>query len=570
VVIICVVAVAAMVADLAALPARAAAPCAEPAGETVDFFSVTPAPGADGVTRGPAPLSVTLSIRGGVGEFPLGFVSSQFDWGDGSGPIAWVVEPCGDSSASWPAQSHPHTYTSAGMYTVTWHLALAGTVYDVPLGFVVVEATAAPTPAATPPPAATAAPAAPTVAATVAATPVPQGVQSPVATPAPSATPSPGPSPSPSPTATPTVPAPTATASPTAAAPIATDTPQNENRPEVVRALPDLDEISTDPEVAMTNAVKAGATVWVLFTAVLLNQVLQENRSEIERRTAWLTAPVRAARRTFRKVVRRGAPAEGRSGAIASAAVVLAFAGLIYSALDPGAGFNRATLILFLSIVIGVGIVTYVCAGLEALATRRTASVEAAVRPYPATIAIAIGSVAISRLLDFQPGVMYGFVASCAVLGPMTVGHREKGRSALVPVVAGLALTVGAWLAVWPLRAAGDGSWLPSLLESVAVLIFVGGIEGLFFNMIPIAETDGGKIFRWNRIAWAGLTIVATFLVWHVLLGSDRAYFSGLRQTRSQTVVAVFAVYTVLTIALWAYFTFHRAGGERAAAESAE
>jgi hypothetical protein len=251
--------------------------------------------------------------------------------------------------------------------------------------------------------------------------------------------------------------------------------------------------------------------------------------------------------------------------------LVLALAGLIYTALDPGAGLNRATLILFTSIIIGVGLVTYVCAGLEVLATRRTADVEAAVRPYPATIAIAAGSVAISRLLDFQPGVMYGFVASCAVLGPMTVGHREKGRIAIVPVVAGLVLTVSAWLMILPLRSVDDGSgaWPLALAEAVAVMIFVGGIEGLFFNMIPIAATDGGKIFRWNRLAWATLTIVAAFLLWHVLLGSDRAYFSGLRQTRSLAVVVVFVVYTALTVGLWAYFKFHRAEGEPGSAPSA-
>jgi hypothetical protein len=235
--------------------------------------------------------------------------------------------------------------------------------------------------------------------------------------------------------------------------------------------------------------------------------------------------------------------------------------GAIYSVLEPGFGLNRDTVLLFASVVVGVGAVTYVCSGLEALTTRRTTGTAASVRAYPAVIAVAVVSVALSRLVDFQPGVMYGFVASCAVLEPVAIGVHERGRIAFVPVVAGLVLTVGAWLAVWPLRATGDGSWLPSLAESIAVIVFVGGIEGLFFNMIPLDVTDGGKIYAWNRWVWAALAGIAAFLVWHVLLGSERDGFSGLRQTRSVAVIITFGAYTVLTVALWSYFRF-RAGGE--------
>jgi len=148
----------------------------------------------------------------------------------------------------------------------------------------------------------------------------------------------------------------------------------------------------------------------------------------------------------------------------------------------------------------------------------------------------------------------------------MTAGTREKGRIALLVVLVGLVLTVAAWLSVAPIRAAGGGSagWGLSLAEAIAVMVFVGGIEGVFFSMIPVAATDGGKIYRWNRVAWGLIAVTAAFLFWHVLLGRERAYFSGVRETQSLAVIVVFVVYTTLTISAWAYFRFRREPALRA------
>ena len=76
--------------------------------------------------------------------------------------------------------------------------------------------------------------------------------------------------------------------------------------------------------------------------------------------------------------------------------------------------------------------------------------------------------------------------------------------------------------------------------------------------MFPLTFFEGGRIFHWNRLIWAGMAIVSGFLMWHVLLGRERAYFSGLRQASSISVVALFLAYTALSLGLWAYFRFRR------------
>jgi hypothetical protein len=321
--------------------------------------------------------------------------------------------------------------------------------------------------------------------------------------------------------------------------------------------------VSTDPKVVATNLVLAGVTVWVLFSSVMLNQVLQGNRAEIDRRTARLTGPVRRARRALAsRTLSRNAG--GWLGTVGSAAVVLTATALIYTVLDPNVGWNRSTFTLLVSVIVGIGFVTYVSSGLEAAMTRRVGGVAAAVRPYPAAIAIAAVSVAISRALDFRPGVMYGFVASCALLAPVEPDARKAGRIAFVPSAAILVLSVGAWLLVGLLRswAQSSGAWIAEALEAAAVIVFVGGIEALFIGMIPLSVMDGGKIFRWSRPVWLGFALVSAFLVWHVLIGRERSSFSGLRQASSVTVLLMFIVYTVLTVGLWAYFRFHQSPGE--------
>ena len=68
---------------------------------------------------------------------------------------------------------------------------------------------------------------------------------------------------------------------------------------------------------------------------------------------------------------------------------------------------------LFGSIVVGVGFVTFLTEGGGALLASRRFHAPASVRLYIAAVLIAILiCVGLSRLMDFQPGIMYGFIAS--------------------------------------------------------------------------------------------------------------------------------------------------------------
>jgi len=545
--------VAALAAALSPSPGPASAACSDSPEEPQIIFAFDPPPAGFEV-RGTAPFDVT--VKWVPGATVLADSTAVIDWGDGSPPTLFHGTDCGDGIAiEWPPQSHAHTYKSAGSYTLTWTFTSAVINFGIPIAFVVAEPAQAATPTSTP-----------TVPPTPAPTPIPPAAAPATVVPAPAsavATASQGvpatavPSPTRElPDATPVSPTPTpTTASPVAGAPAVTPattgsgpaTPEADI-PEALSAMPRLAEVATDPGTIATNVALAGVTLWVLFSSVLLNQVLQEHRSELDERTSRLTRPLR-------RFAGRATPAGAVPGVLGPI-LVLALTGIIYGLLDPGFGPNRSSAVLFLSVILGVGAVTYACSGIEALMTRRMFGVAAAVRPYPASLAIAAASVAFSRIIGLQPGVIYGFVASCATIGPGSIDERRQGRVTIYPVLTAIVLSVAAWFLIEPLRANDSiaSSFLGQVGIAAGIIVFISGLEGVALNMIPLSVTDGGKLFRWRPPVWAAVALFASFLFWHVVINRNRQFFDALRQAESLAMLTLFLLYTSLSVGLWAYF----------------
>lgn len=544
--------VAAIALALLPSPGSVRAACGDSVDEPQVIFAFDP-PLSGFEVRGSAPLDVTVTWVPGA-TVPAGS-TAVIDWGDGSAPSPFDGTDCGDGIAmDWPPQTHAHTYTAAGNYMLSWTITSVILNLSVPIGYVVVEQAQTPVPTAT----ATPAPASPTPAPTsapantAASGPATKAVSSgTTATVTASSTPTSAP-PTPTPaSATPTIVPPAASAPAETPPPTGPGAPEADI-PETLSSMPRLDQVATDPGTITTNLALAGVTLWVLFSSVLLNQVLQEHRSEIDERTSRLTRPLR-------RFV-GGATQAGTVRRTLEPVLILALTGAIYGLLDPGFGLNRSSAVLFLSVVLGVGVVTYACSGIEALMTRRTFGVAAAVRPYPASLAIAAASVAISRIIGLQPGVIYGFVASCAIVGSGNIDDRRQGRVTIFPVLTAIILSVTAWLLIEPLRANASvsSSFFGQVGIAAGIIVFIGGLEGVALNMIPLSVTDGGKLFRWRPPVWAAVALLASFLFWHVVINRDRQFFDALRQAQSLAVLALFLLYTSLSLGLWAYFRWRR------------
>ncbi len=340
-------------------------------------------------------------------------------------------------------------------------------------------------------------------------------------------------------------------------------------RPSMVRSVPSPADISTAPDVVGTNITLALITMLCIFVAAqLFNATITENKDEIEEMLAPVTRPLRSISARLPKSQAVETRATGWMSAAKWPALVLVLSVLIYGFTDPGFGANGHSAVLALSLLITIGVVTYVTEGGEAYLGRTRYAQEMDVRPYPVAIVIAIANVAICRAVGFGTGVIYGFVGAAVFLRPSTLSTEQTARTVFLPAVAMLGVSVAAWLLVVPIRALAENTdaAVPAFFEGVAVTLFVAGLQGTFLNMIPVSFMDGQKIWRWRKLAWAGLTVATALLFWHVLINGDQSYLQALSSTVSAAAFGILSGSVVLTGGVW--FFFHRRKSRTAVAAS--
>jgi len=320
------------------------------------------------------------------------------------------------------------------------------------------------------------------------------------------------------------------------------------------------DEGSIDPGVVATNLL---LTILILFlfalTAEIFNSTMDANRTEIH---GWwlrlmggplgilgsLTVPGTSLTRLA---------GTGRIGSIARVVGVLCLLGMVYSFLSPDFGLNSQTLVLFVSLVVGLGFLTFFSEGSSTRLAARRYRANASIKLYGTAVLVSIVAVVISRLVDFQPGLVYGFIASAVIVAPVALDRRDDATLVLVPTFGLLVVSILAWLLLGPVRAAAAGGALaPGLAETILAMIVIGGLETLFVTMIPLRFLDGATVMGWSRLAWALTFGTVTFLWWQLLLNQDHAYVEAMEQTNVQVVLGTLAAFVLTTGGLWSYFRF--------------
>jgi hypothetical protein len=269
----------------------------------------------------------------------------------------------------------------------------------------------------------------------------------------------------------------------------------------------------------------------ILFTAQVFNETLEENKRLIE---GWLKNALAPILR-FRALWTRKLPQlEGTAyvEAVFWPLTIIGLTVMIYSSAEPNFGFNTKSLIVVASLFVCVSLLTYIHEGGKAFMARRHGAIMG-VRPYPFAILLAIVNVVIARALDFGPGVLYGFAGQAVFLQAHRLRADDRGRIAFWPFVVLLGISATAYLLVTPLRSIDNNgkSPIPVFFEGVAVALAVGGLQTIFFSLIPLRFLDGERILRWNKLAWLGLSGLTAFAFWHILLNGQRDYSSAVTST---------------------------------------
>jgi hypothetical protein len=321
----------------------------------------------------------------------------------------------------------------------------------------------------------------------------------------------------------------------------------------VPAALVSPAEAFSDAGRVAQNALLAATLVLLLvFPSQLFNSTWEQNHERIER--------------TIRRIRRAQPPAEpGEStrGRIARAARFLAVAvvgAIIAGFLDPDFGFNQPSAALVLGVLLSI-LIALGAAGLAGVGYRRARGlpVASALAAVPAGLIIAAGCVVISRLVDFRPGYLYGLVGGLAF--GAALDQRDEGRAELATLYAGLVIALAAWLAFGPVSTAANKpspGFITQTADGMLSGLFIGGIEGLLFGLLPLRFLPGHRVARWSWVAWGLTAGVASFVFVNVLLRPESGYL-GTSTTASVAVTyGLFVGFGVASVLFWAWFRLRR------------
>ena len=295
----------------------------------------------------------------------------------------------------------------------------------------------------------------------------------------------------------------------------------------------------------ITRLIAAG------FPSEWLDSTYENNRHRLHARLAKRFPRLYAHRE--RSPSRWGRAAKGT-------AIFLGFilaAGGINAVLDPGFGWNRTTLFLFLGEALGVGIVTMASQlPVAVMGAREHRRVH--LKVLVGGLVIAVICVAISRMVGLSPGYCYGLIA-VFVLNPKTP-EEDWGR---IHAVASLVLFVvasGAFLLTVPVfHAATSPSpnpvWL--ILTPALNVTFLGGFASLAFSMFPLPFLPGRHVARWRRSAWLTISTVGMVGFLAVLLSPGSGSSSELKHVAVIPLLVAFGLFAVVSLGLMLYFHRH-------------
>ncbi len=339
--------------------------------------------------------------------------------------------------------------------------------------------------------------------------------------------------------------------------------------PRLVVSVSDPGTVSIDLDVILTNFVLTLLVVLMFgLTSALFNSTLDENRDAVDAAMARISRPLRRLIAPVTGLL-GGLGGRGRAGPRASRAVrlaaVLAGTSVIYGFLSEDFALDVKGALLLLALFLGLGLVTYLSEGIASQFATRRLRAAASVELFGPAIVIATACVLFSRVIGFEPGLMYGFVASAVVMAPVALSRRQSALGVIVPALVLLAASLVCWVLLLPLRPAAeaDGGWLLVLLASIAAMVFLAGLEGIFYSMIPISFLDGAVVFEWSRVVWALLFGTATFLFFELVINQDGSYLEAFQNANVVMALVLCGIFSLLTLATWGYFKVrHSAGPE--------
>jgi hypothetical protein len=310
-------------------------------------------------------------------------------------------------------------------------------------------------------------------------------------------------------------------------------------------SVPGPRQVSTRLRTVMTSVlITAGLVLLIVFPADVFNATLDANYDEVR---SWFGLGPRSTR-----VI----PPLQQALAVAGFIVL---GGVLYGFLSPDFGLNRSSLALAVGLSAALALITFVFRLPFLFHARQRHGEWARLKVLPGTALMAVACVALSRLLNFQPGYLYGLIAG---LEFRREAEDTTGRLTSLAALTILIIGLVTWGARAPVAAAaareGAGFWVVAT-DACLAAIFVAGLTTLVFSLIPLRFLEGAKVTRWSRAAWVGLFASAVFAFVHILLQPSSGYVGHTQSNQKWVVIALFVGFGLFSISFWAYFRFRPA-----------
>ena len=304
------------------------------------------------------------------------------------------------------------------------------------------------------------------------------------------------------------------------------------------------EQIVIEPEVILLNTgIAVVALLYFGLVTTWINESLENYSQEI---ALTLNKILRKVKLTRREPL---APKGHRSLSVVllSWLLILSITAFIQTFLYPQSLFSRtwlgqlATLILSGLIITGLQIV------LEWM-QRRLAAKRPDVKTTEVSligVVLAAISVSLSRLMNFQPGVVLGSVDGLYCCPPLD-DPREDGQRALVTKGGIFGLTFIGWL-ISPLFNQAPG------VQALLITLFVVGVQYAFFELLPIRGLDGHMVRKWKLWVWVLAFLISAFGFIYLCLNPDIGDLSALRRNSMLTlgVMALLLLFVAIVFKLF-------------------
>jgi hypothetical protein len=297
-----------------------------------------------------------------------------------------------------------------------------------------------------------------------------------------------------------------------------------------------------------TNALLALLLVLLMpFPGELFNRTLDEHYDEV---TGWFSRLLPGGR--------SGRSSERRTrvrGSWWTLGLVLVAGTLLAGLLDPGFGWNRSTGALLVGAGLGLIGVMAVGLGVSAWFVRRRASgVALSVRALPGALVVTAACVVLSRVVGFEPGYLYGVLAGLVVGGALSAVDEGK-QAALASAVTAL-VAVAAWLGwSWLQPSLGsDPSFGLTVVDTALATLFVAGLEGLVFGLVPMRFLAGAQVLKWSKLVWGLLFGAGVFFFLQLLAHPGSGYGPTDSAVPFLTAAALFAGFGLVSVGFWGWF----------------